>query len=304
MARSRGTRQQRGPGEAREVADLGAQSGGRQRVDPAKAAQPGDHRRVAAVGDLRLERAQQRRATSHQQLDRSQVVSERRVGADIVEVKRAQPRQVLGRPRAARPGVALAAAQQELPDAVTGAHQIAADVLDRAHQIAELLIGDRRHERERKLPGGQQPNQPHRVATVGLDTVTRPLRDRPRRRHSHVDPALTSRPRKPEPRRARLIHRAHRRPEPFEEGHHLHRRHPQLAHTQLTGSRFEHRRVGLTRVHVQADESHSVHRHGRFLLCGCGRRAAAIRAAIETPHDRVGDRPCLPTAPDVNLHRV
>src|SRR5919197_1016866 len=55
-------RQQGGPPEASPVADLGAQPGGRQCVDAAKAAQPGDHRRVAGLGDLSLERRDQARA--------------------------------------------------------------------------------------------------------------------------------------------------------------------------------------------------------------------------------------------------
>ena len=81
-------------------------------------------------------------------------------------------------------GVARVTAQQELPDAVAGAHQVAADVLDRAHEITEVLIGDRRHEREAKLAGGQQPHEPDRVAAVGLDAVPEPL---------GIDPGATTR---------------------------------------------------------------------------------------------------------------
>src|SRR5215218_11279508 len=44
-------RQQAGPGEALKVADLGAQPGGRERVDPAKAAQSGDRFGVGARRD-------------------------------------------------------------------------------------------------------------------------------------------------------------------------------------------------------------------------------------------------------------
>jgi len=82
---------------------------------------------------------------------------------------------------------------------VAGAHQIAAHVLDAAHQVAEALIGDRRHERKPQLPGGQQPHHPERVTAVGLDPVARALGDRPRRRHAHVDPALAAGPREADP---------------------------------------------------------------------------------------------------------
>jgi hypothetical protein len=59
--------------------------------------------------------------------------------------------------------VAVRSAQQELRQAVPGAHQIAAEILDAADQIPERLIGDRRHEREPQLPGGEQPDQADRV---------------------------------------------------------------------------------------------------------------------------------------------
>jgi hypothetical protein len=50
--------------EAVEVADLGAQSGGSECVDPAEAPQPGDHRRVRALRYLLLEHLEQRRAAT------------------------------------------------------------------------------------------------------------------------------------------------------------------------------------------------------------------------------------------------
>ena len=49
---------------------------------------------------------------------------------------------------------------------MAGTHQIAANVLDRAYQIAEVLILDGRHEREAQLTGGEQPHQTDRVTTV------------------------------------------------------------------------------------------------------------------------------------------
>jgi ATP:corrinoid adenosyltransferase len=47
--------------------------------------------------------------------------------------------------------------QQELPQTVTGTHQIPPDILDRAHQVTEILILHRWHEHERQLTGSEQP---------------------------------------------------------------------------------------------------------------------------------------------------
>jgi hypothetical protein len=76
---------------------------------------------------------------------------------------------MLGCPGAARPGVTLTAPEQELGQAVARAHQIASGVLDAAHQVAETFVGDARHERERQLAGGQQPDQAHPRTAVHVD---------------------------------------------------------------------------------------------------------------------------------------
>jgi hypothetical protein len=222
---------------------------------------------VARPGDLLLERLDQRPAPAGEQLDRAQVVDEGRLRAAILELARAQPAHVPDGPGPAPPRVALTAAQQELPEPVAGAHQVAAHVLNRAHEVAEVLVLDARHEREPKLAGGQQPDQPGGVAAVGLDPVARTLGDRPRRRHSNVDLALARRPGQAEAGRACLIDRAHPGPEALQERGHLERRHPQLADTQFSCRRIEHGSVRLPRVHVQTDEGHTL-RHGRLLLCG------------------------------------
>jgi len=59
--------------EAGEVADLGAQAGGRERVDAPEAAQPGDHWGVAGLVDRLLERLDQPAAATGEQLDSGQV---------------------------------------------------------------------------------------------------------------------------------------------------------------------------------------------------------------------------------------
>ena len=187
---------------------------------------------------------------------------------------------------------------------MAGTHQIPAGILDAAHQVAEALIRDARHEREGQLAGGKQANQPRRVSAVGLHPVARSPGNGPRCRNANIDPMLPCQPRQTKPGRARLIDRTYLRAETLEERQHLLGRNPQLAHAHLARVGNEHRSMRLARVHVETDESPSLHRHGRFLLFGCGRHAGTSRVAIETPHTRVGDRPWLSTAPDVNPHTV
>src|ERR1035437_1719266 len=78
---------------------------------------------------------------------------------------------MLARPRLAGSFPVDLAAQQELPDSVSGAHQILANVLAAAHQVAQLLTLDRRDRDQRQLAGGQQPGQANRVALIGLDPM-------------------------------------------------------------------------------------------------------------------------------------
>jgi hypothetical protein len=59
------------------VADLGGEAGRAQRVDPAEAAQPADHARVAPGRHSLLERRQQARAADGQHLDAGNVVGDR-----------------------------------------------------------------------------------------------------------------------------------------------------------------------------------------------------------------------------------
>jgi hypothetical protein len=73
---------------------------------------------------------------------------------------------------------------------VAGAHQVAANVLDRTDQVPELLIGDRRNKSEMQLTGGEQSHESFSVTLVGLDTVTRSSGDLARRHDLNVDPEL------------------------------------------------------------------------------------------------------------------
>jgi hypothetical protein len=62
------------------------------------------------------------------------------------------------------------------------------------HEAAKALVGDRRHEREAQLAGGQQAGQADRVAAVGLDPLARAL---------GIDPGATTLTLMPRSRAAR-----------------------------------------------------------------------------------------------------
>jgi hypothetical protein len=102
------------------------------------------------------------------------------------------------------------AAQQELPDSVSGAHQIHADVLPAAHQIAQLLTLDRRDRDQRQLPRRQQSREADRVTLVGLDPIRRRAVGLARRAHRHLDPFRQSSTREPVASRTGLIHHPRR----------------------------------------------------------------------------------------------
>jgi hypothetical protein len=117
---------------------------------------------------------------------------------------------VLARPRLAGSFPVDLAAQQELPDSVSGAHQILANVLAAAHQVAQLLTLDRRDRDQRQLAGGQQPGQANRVALIGLDPIRRRAVGLARRAHRHLDPFRPRAAREPVAGRAGLIHHPRR----------------------------------------------------------------------------------------------
>jgi hypothetical protein len=143
-------------GDAREVANVAADSGGGERLDAADAAQPPRwSARVCRAGPAARARPAGWRARPP--AARSTPSSRRRSPASEASSKRS-PRsysQVPGGPGAAGSGEALAAAQEELAEAVAGAHRIVAHVFYRTHEIAELLIGparDRTRSTARRRP--------------------------------------------------------------------------------------------------------------------------------------------------------
>ena len=218
--------------------DFRAQPGRGERVYPTKTAEPFNRLRVTALRCQLLVHADQRATTLHEPLDRDEVVDECHVRGRVTEAKRRQPLLVRLRPCLARG--TLPSPQKELREAMTGAHQILAGVLHTPHQITELLISDARNERKGQLTRAEQPHQPPCVTPVGLHPVTRGLRDRPRRHDPHIKPTLLRCAREGEPRRARLIHRAHRTIEILQEHRHPRSGSPRSGCTRsspLTGSR-------------------------------------------------------------------
>src|SRR5947209_7707258 len=109
--------------KAAEVADLGADAGGRE-----------GGREWAGGRELRQRRLE-RSATVRQRLDRTEIVEERRLRGEVVKAQLRKPAPVLARPRPRRAGKAQLPPTQEVGEPVTGAHQVAAQVLARTHEI-------------------------------------------------------------------------------------------------------------------------------------------------------------------------
>ena len=86
-----------------------------------------------------------------------------------------------------RPVEADLVAQQQLRQPMTGAHEIAAQILPRTHQIAQRLFLDAGTATAMQLTRGQQPHQALGVAAIGLDAIARPARNQPRRADQTVD---------------------------------------------------------------------------------------------------------------------
>jgi hypothetical protein len=82
---------------------------------------------------------------------------------------------------------------------------IQARVLTRTHQIGHRLPLRRRNMNRLEQPAREQTRQRARVARIGLDPITRPLRHQPRRDDPAVDPTPNEMPVEPEPGRARLV---------------------------------------------------------------------------------------------------
>ena len=160
-----------GLGKAVRIAEFGDQSDRGEGVDAAQAAQPADLPRPRAIIGELSERAIERVAPCEQAVMAVQVIDERDLRGQVVEGQAAQPVAVTLRPCLAGPVEDQAAAQQELRDAMPGAHQIAAAVLATADRVAELLELERRDRDQFQFAGAQQPGELDRVAPIGLDAL-------------------------------------------------------------------------------------------------------------------------------------
>ena len=237
--------------ETAQLADLGAEPERGDRVDPAQTAQPCDRHRPRALRALQHDLLIERGTALLKQRDRGQVVLKHDLRDAVIHLQRAQPAPVHGPPRRSRPREPHLASRKELRKTVPGPHQISARRLTRPREIAELLLSDRRHAHEPKLPRGQQPHQPLGIAPISLDPITTP-RHRPRRAHPHLNPAtLRTRTRKPIPNRTRLIRRQHRPRQPLQKRDRLTRTPRQPPTRQLTTPKIQRRRQRPARMHIQ-----------------------------------------------------
>ena len=199
----------------------------------------------------------------HDPLDRAAVVDEHRPRQRVTEGQLAQP--ALMRLGPLTLPEAQPATQKEFREAVTGAHQVLARVINAAHQIAEALLLLAGHERERELPRGEESHESLRVTPIGLHPIPRRPRDRSRRDHPHVKTTPHRLARERKPGRARLIHRANRPPERLEENRHdIPGRTTQPLHPQLAAEKIKHGRDRLRPMHIKPDKAHTL-RHGRHL---------------------------------------
>src|ERR1019366_4721082 len=97
-------------------------------------------------------------------------------------------------------------AQQELPEAMPGAHQIATDILPAADQITQLLMLDRRDRHQRQLPGSEPPREPDPFSLMGLAPLGQSTISAPWRAHPQLDALRPRATREPIPGRPRLVH--------------------------------------------------------------------------------------------------
>src|SRR4051794_10416795 len=163
--------------ERGDVTDLGDQADRGQRVDAAQAAQPRDRRRPRPLHRLLNDQPVEAIAAREQYLMVREVLAEDDLDELLLEANPAQPLQVTLRPRLAGAVKDDPTAQQQLADAMTSAHQIAAQILTRPDEIAQRLELEIGHDDRPKLPGRQQPRELQGITHIGLDAIARLARD-------------------------------------------------------------------------------------------------------------------------------
>jgi hypothetical protein len=140
------------------------------------------------------------------------------------EIDLGQPAAVADRPRAGGVLIDDVVAQQQLREALAGAHQIATHRLPGADDVTQrFLLAGRDPDRVQPVDH-QQPQHPLRVALIGLDAISARTLDLPRRRDHTPDPGRAQRPREPIPGRPSLVRRAGRTRQRAAELDHLARR--------------------------------------------------------------------------------
>jgi hypothetical protein len=102
--------------------------------------------------------------------------------------------------------------QTELRQPLPVAHPVKPRVLTGTNKIASGLQLGGRHVDRLEQTAGMKPRKLARVARIGLDPITRPLRHQPRRDYGAIDPAFDQMAVETETGRARFVAAAHRRP--------------------------------------------------------------------------------------------
>jgi hypothetical protein len=290
-------------GEAVEVCDLGAEPDRREGVDAAEAAQASDRLRPGALGGELREGRLDGVATLLDGVDRGQVVGEGGRRGQVVEVEAAQPVAVGLGPVLAGPGEAKRAAAQEVREPLAGAVEIAAQILARPDQVAQLLLIDRGDVHERQLARGQQAGEALGIASVGLDPVGRPSGNQSRRADAHVETTLGGGAGEREAGRAGLVDGERARPERLQELERDERIAAQSTPRELARRRVEHSGVGLRGVDVEANERRNLrHAVGTSHSWGVGRRPV-LRPSPRTSMSW-GAGPSTSTGGHRPLHRV
>jgi hypothetical protein len=160
-------------------------------------------------------------AANHQRVHGAAIVLQGALRRRLPHAHARQPAEIGLGPVGLRAVEANLMAQQQLGQPVARAHQIAAQILTGTHQITQRLLLHARDRDRTKLTGHQQPDQALGIAAIGLHAIRRPPRDQPRRAHHTLHPHRPQLARQHEPRRPRLIRRAHRPRQRARERRHL-----------------------------------------------------------------------------------
>ena len=176
------------------------------------------------------------------------------------------------RPRARSAVETHVVAEQQRPDSLPRAHQIPTDVLPGPDEVAQRLLGDRRDPNRRTSPAiSSRTNRSasRRSVFTPDPAAPRAIFPAPRPRTRSRPPERAS---QPVPGRARLVRRPRsRQPAKNATTSASSARQPtaSAAHPKSPSNDAA---STASYVHIQTSPAANLN-HGRFLLCGCGRRA-------------------------------